>query len=371
MSDNVMDVTVQRDDLVRELAVAEQAASRKPTIPVLSNALITAMAGRLVLAATDLEVWLVTNCPCETTVAGSATVSAQKLHEMARSLPSGTAIRLVSDGSKGGVRLDGGGFTARLQALPVSDFPLRPEMPTEWHELPRTVLRDMIVRTRYAVKEDQKYFMNGTMLRVAADKMVMVATDGHRMAIVTATRTGTEVKDAILPKRTLEALVPTLDSDGEVAQYAATDNHLFFQVGERQLVSRVVDGKFPAWERILPKGHDTPVTVARESLLGALRRTAMVSDREAMAVELSVTKAGHLCLKSSSVAVGDADEAVAVTYTGDDMLLKANVNYVIDFVGVAGTENVTMEMVDANRPLVLREQAESFECVGIVMPMRI
>ncbi len=369
MSDKAFDITVQRDDLVRELAVAEQAASRKQTIPILSNVMLSTDGTLLTLAATDLEVWLVTTCACVPTIGGAVTVSAQKLHEMARSLPSGSDIRISTDGGKGGVKLDCGTFKARLQAMPVSDFPIRPEMPETWTDLPREVMRAMVVRTRYAIKDDQKYFMDGVLLRLAGDQMAMVGTDGHRMSVVRATRTGTAAADAILPRRTLESLLPTLDAEVETVQYSVGTNHLFFRIGERHLVSRVVDGKFPAWERIMKPPADVLAVVPREALLGALRRTAMVADKQAVAAKLSLS-ANQLRLAASSVTIGDADETLEVTYTGPDIEASVNISYAIDIASVAQTEMLGLEITDAARPVVLYENDEKFACSGLIMPVR-
>jgi DNA polymerase-3 subunit beta len=323
----------------------------------------------LTLAATDLEVWLVTTCACVPTLGGAVTVSAQKLHEMARSLPSGSDIRISTDGTKTGVKIDCGSFKARLQAMPVEEFPIRPAMPEAWTDLPRDVVRAMVLRTRYAIKEDQKFFMDGVLLRTEAAKMTMVGTDGHRMSIATAERKGDAQPDAILPRRTMESLLPTLDAEADSVQFSVGQNHLFFKVGARNLVSRVVDGKFPAWERIVKAPADIIASVPRDAFLGALRRTAMVSDKQAIGAKLTLSK-GQLRLSASSVTIGDADETLEVAYEGPDMEASVNIGYAIDIASVAEAGHLGLEITGGSKPVVIYEAAEKHACTGIIMPMR-
>jgi len=374
-----MKVTVKRDDLVRELSVVAQATSRKATIPILSHVMLTADAGRLMLSATDFEVWMIGECPCAGTD-GAATVSAEKLLELSKSLPSGADVDLEVR-AKGGVVMKSGQFVANLSALPVQEFPVRPSMEgLSQRMLPRSAFRDMLLRTRYSVREDRIHFMNGVLMRLEPGQFECVSTDGYRMAYARSPLSGDEqAGEAILPRRTVDALVQMFESGDEHLRYCVSDNHLFFSLGSRLLVSRIIDGKFPAWKRVVPfdvREGSLTVRMGRSSLLSTIRRAAMVTDDKASSVSVEMKSTG-VTVRASSSQFGDAVEDLLVSgasgATDKSVLWHINATFVDDLLSAIVTDEVEIEAMAerSDLPIVVRESGDGgFFSIGVLMPMR-
>ena len=247
-----MELKVRKTDLLRELQLFQGIVERKNTIPVLANVLMEADAEELRLLATDLEVSLRSRCAATIATEGAVTVPAKKLYEVVRALPE-TEI-LIRQEVKGAVRVAAEKFDSRMQTLPREDFPtLAAAGSAASFTLPREAIREMVSRTQFAITgEDTRYFLNGALFILRPDEMCLVATDGHRLALVSAKREAEEAEEqrVILPKKTLWELSRLLvDGDGDV-RFESGENHLFFDVDGRQLVSRVIDAQFPAYDRV-------------------------------------------------------------------------------------------------------------------------
>src|SRR5881296_1687915 len=242
-----MELVVRKNDLLRELQLFQGIVERKNTIPILANVLMEAKGDEVRFLATDLEVGLRSKCSASVAKGGSLTLPAKKFFEIVKSLPESADIRIAED--KGGVKVAADRFDSRMQTLPREDFPTLPESAgTASATLSRTSLREMVAKTQFAITgEDTRYFLNGAQFVLRPDSMSLVATDGHRLALVTVKREGTdqvvikageEVK-VILPKKTLLELGKLLsEADGDI-HYERGENHLFFEVGGRVLISRM------------------------------------------------------------------------------------------------------------------------------------
>lgn len=366
-----MNVTVSREDLVRELSVAEQASSRKPTIPVLNNVLLSSDGAQLSMSATDFEIWMMSSCPC-TGIEGSATVNAAKLLEMARAIPAGSTIRLQLDGKF--VLFEGASFRAKLQTIPVGEFPIRPVTPEKFQALSRVGLRDCLMRSRYATREDQRYALNAVLFSLKESVAEFVATDSHRLAFASMAVKDADPSDALLPKRTVDALVSALDSDMETVEYAKSDNHLFFRMGARLMVSRVIEGKFPAWSRIMPRTKREGacmVRVSRDLFLGAVRRVAMVSDQKLSTVSVTLSS-NRLLLEAMSAEFGEGTEELVISDgPQQSIVLKVNSAYIVDALSVCASEDLDLEILSDATPVVFRDSGESTSGIGVVMPVRL
>src|SRR5262249_19943141 len=265
-----MELVVRKNDLLRELQLFQGIVERKNTIPILANVLMEAKGEEVRFLATDLEVGLRSRCAAAGAKGGSLTLPAKKFYEIVKALPE-TDIRIAED--KGGVKVAADRFDSRMQTLPREDFPTLPEAsasPTA--TLPRGPLKEMVSKTQFAITgEDTRYFLNGALFVLRPDTMSLVATDGHRLALVTVPREGKGRKEpdeirAILPKKTLGELARLLaEGEGDI-RYERGENHLFFDVGERLLISRMIDGQFPAYERVIPKGNDKHIEFERDRL---------------------------------------------------------------------------------------------------------
>src|SRR5262245_39661816 len=252
-----MELVVRKNELLRELQLFQGIVERKNTIPILANVLMEAKGDEVRMLATDLEVALRSRCAASVAKGGALTLPAKKLYEIIKALPD-TDVRIVED--KNGVKVAADRFDSRMQTLPREDFPALPEASgTGRASFSRDALREMVAKTQFAITgEDTRFFLNGALFVLRSDEMSLVATDGHRLALVTVKRdgqdsgvkSGEEVK-VIIPKKTLLELGRLLsESEGDIF-YERGENHLYFDVGGRILISRIIDGQFPAYERVI------------------------------------------------------------------------------------------------------------------------
>jgi len=370
-----MELVVRKNDLLRELQLFQGIVERKNTIPILANVLMEAKGEELRFLATDLEVGLRSKCAASVTKPGSLTLPAKKLYEIVKSLPE-TDIRISED--KGGVKVAADRFDSRMQTLPKEDFPTLPEAGTgAGSMLGRAAIKEMVTKTQFAITgEDTRYFLNGALFVLRPDSMSLVATDGHRLALVSCPREGKAKKDAeedkpILPKKTLGELGRLLsEGDGDI-RYERGENHLFFSVGDRLLISRMIDGQFPAYERVIPKGNDKHIEFERDRLTNAVRRVALLSNERSRAVKFQVEK-GKVDVMSSSPDVGEAHETLPVDYTGGSMQICFNAQYVLDFLSAVSCDVVSLDLKDEVSQAVMKPVGvEGYDYTYVIMPMRV
>lgn len=372
-----MELVVRKNELLRELQLFQGIVERKNTIPILANVLIEAKGNEVRMLATDLEVALRSRCAASVGKSGSLTLPAKKLYEIIKALPE-TDIRIEED--KNGVKVAADRFDSRMQTLPREDFPTLPEASgTARATLSRDSMREMVAKTQFAITgEDTRYFLNGALFVLRSDSMSLVATDGHRLALVTVARDGTdealkageEVK-VILPKKTLLELGKLLsEGDGDI-QYERGENHLFFEVAGRVLISRMIDGQFPAYERVIPKGNDKDIEFERERLTSAVKRVALLSNERSRAVKFEIDK-GKVDVTSSSSEFGEAREQLPVEYHGGAMTISFNAQYVLDFLNVVETDIVSLSLKDEVSQAVMKPiGAQGYDYTYVIMPMRI
>jgi DNA polymerase-3 subunit beta len=379
-----MEFVVRRNDLLRELQLFQGIVERKNTIPILANILVEAQNDQVHFLATDLEVGLRSKCAASVAKGGSLTLPAKKFYEIVRSLPE-TDIRVEED--KGGVKVAADRFDSRIQTLPREDFPTLPASsgsPTA--VLPSAALREMVAKTHFAITgEDTRFFLNGALFVMKADSMSLVATDGHRLALVTVPRNGgdhgnevarfkakqVDEERPILPKKTLGELGRLLAEGDEEVRFQRGENHLFFDVGERTLISRMIDGQFPAYERVIPKANDKHIEFERDRLTNAVKRVALLSNERSRAVKFHIEK-GKVDVTSSSPELGEAHETLPVDYSGGSMQICFNAQYVLDFLAAVGTDVVSFDVKDeVSQAIVKPVGAEGYDYTYVIMPMRI
>ena len=374
-----MELVVRKTDLLRELQLFQGIVERKNTIPILANVLIEAAGDEVKLLATDLEVGLRSRCTASVAKGGSLTLPAKKLYEIIKALPE-TDVRIEED--KNGVKVAADRFDSRMQTLPREDFPTLPEA-TGAHSatLPRDVLRQMVSKTQFAITgEDTRYFLNGALFILRSDSMSLVSTDGHRLALITVPRekakgkakvAGDEEVRVILPRKTLLELGRLLaEGEGEI-QYERGENHLFFDIGGRLLISRMIDGQFPAFERVIPKSNDKRVEFDRDRLTNAVKRVALLSNERSRAVKFQID-GGKVEIASSSPEFGEAKEVLMVDYAATPVTICFNAQYVLDFLSVADTDSVCLEFKDEMSQAVMKPlSAEGYDYTYVIMPMRV
>jgi len=367
-----MELVVRKTELLRELQLFQGIVERKNTIPILANVLIEAKGDEVRMLATDLEVALRSRCQASVAKGGSLTLPAKKLYEIVKALPE-TDVRIEED--KNGVKVAADRFDSRMQTLPREDFPTLPDASgTARAPLPRAALKEMVAKTQFAITgEDTRYFLNGAKFVLRPDTLTLVATDGHRLALVEVPhKVGvSEEVGVILPKKTLLELGKLLvEGDGDVL-FETGENHLFFDVGGRILISRMIDGQFPAYERVIPRGNDKQIDFERERLTNAVKRVALLSNERSRAVKFEINK-GKVEVTSSSSEFGEAREELPVDYTGSALTISFNAQYVLDFLNVVETDGVQLSLKDEVSQAVMKPvAAQGYSYTYVIMPMRI
>ena len=370
-----MELTVQKGALLHELQLCQGIVERKNTIPILGNVLLEANdAGSVRLLATDLEVGLRSQCQASISRAGALTVPAKKLFEIVRALPD-TEIRLEA-GAHGAVNVSADRFDSRMQTLPREDFPTLPDPGGDGAEtVAREALRGMVMKTQFAITgEDTRYFLNGALFVLKPGSMSLIATDGHRLALATSERDGGDVPEgeirAILPKKTLGELSRLLAGGEGDVRYTRGESHLFFEIDGRQLISRTIDAQFPAYERVIPTGNDKQIDFERDRLTSAIKRVALLSSERSHAVKFQIADSTAE-VTSSSPELGEAKEVLPVDYTGTELQICFNAQYVLDFLAVAETDSVTLELKDEKSQAVMYPSGEKAAYTYVIMPMRV
>ena len=367
-----MELVVRKSDLLKELALLQGIVERKNTIPILANVLLDADGDAVSLLATDLDVGLRTRAAATVVKPGTLTLPAKKLFEIVNALPE-TEIRITEEKGGKAVTVAADRFESRMQTLPAGEFPTPPDASgLEFVSLPGADLKRMITHTRFAItSEDTRYFLNGAQLVLQPGAMTMVATDGHRLALVkVAAEIGQGQSDVLLPRKTLNE-VARLIEDGSAIEFAQGENHLFFRSGDRLLISRKIDANFPAYERVIPKSNDKRIDFDRTRLGAAVKRVRLLSNERSKAVRF-VMGSDQVEITSSSPEIGEAHEVLPVDYGAGAMQICFNADYVDNFLGVVDTDQVQLEFKDEMSQAVMKPVgAEGYEYTYVIMPMRV
>jgi DNA polymerase III subunit beta len=366
-----MEIIVRKNDLVKELHLVQGIVERKNSIPILSNVLAEAQGGQVRISATDLDVSLRGGCPAQVVKEGSITLGAKKLYEIARALPeSDVQIKVLPDSW---ATIDCERVHFKMAGLPREDYPTLPEAKAgKGIEIPGEVLRALISRTAFAITaEDARYYLAGALLVLDKESAGLVATDGHRLAYArrkVALRVQEPLR-VLVPRKAIHELGRLLEAEESVT-FQQVESHLVFTVGGRVLASKTVDAQFPAFEKVVAVAGDKSVQLSREGLASAIRRVSLLSSERTRAVKLALGD-GKLELAASSPDLGEARESIAADYKGEAVEIGFNAQYVLDFLGVAGSDTVTLELKDAESQGAFRPAGDSdTDYRYVVMPMR-
>lgn len=371
-----MEFTVSKSDLVRELSLSQGVVEKKTTIPILSNVLLEAKDDRVSLTATDLELGIRCSCPARVKKEGSGTVPARKLLDYVRLLPEGDVNMKFLENHWASIT--SGRSRTRIAGMSRDSFPELPAMPERIAEIPVKSLASMIGRTGFAISmEESRFTLNGALLLLRAEGMTMVATDGHRLAYVQGKpdESGPDKQfRALIPKKAMGELVKLADDAGPdgKAIFAGDDNHLFFQIGHRMLITRKLTGNFPDYERVLPKDHTLVATLAKDDIRSAIERVAQFADERSRAIRVRFTH-GEVQVFSSSVEMGESEESVPSEYDGPDLEIGFNAQYLLDFLRAIPQAQVSFELKDQKSAGELKPAGEGIteQYRYVVMPMRI
>jgi len=372
-----MEFTVSKNDLVRELGLSQGVVEKKTTIPILSNVLIEAQGDRIILTATDLELGIRCSCPAKVKKEGAGTIPAKKLLDYTRLLPDvDLSLKFLENHW---ANITCGRSRTKIAGMSRESFPELPQMPEPISEIPVGLLASMISRTSFAISmEESRFTLNGALLLLGSGGMTMVATDGHRLAYVESpmTANGGSLSDfrALIPKKVMGEIVKLAELSAPEAKlvFAGDDNHLFFQFGERLLITRKLTGNFPDYERVLPKDNTNIAKLKKEEIRSAIERVAQFADERSRAIRVQFGQ-GEVKVFSSSVETGESEESVPGEYAGPDLEIGFNAQYLLDFLRAIQQDDVSFALKDQKSAGELRPGGEESKdhYRYVVMPMRI
>jgi|HubBroStandDraft_5_1064220.scaffolds.fasta_scaffold42846_2 DNA polymerase-3 subunit beta len=370
-----MEFSVKKFDLLEELELTQGVVERKTTIPILSNLLIEAAGSRITITATDLELSIRTSCEAKVKKDGAGTIPAKKLLELVRLLPEGEIKFKLQDNHWVHITADRKNY--KLVGMSKDNFPALPSFPHALVKIPAKLLADAIAKTTFAISlEESRYTLNGALLVLKPGSLTMVATDGHRLAMVETDHKfegfSTETR-VLVPKKAMTEIQRLAAESGDDAmlEFAQDESHLFFQFGGRLLTSRKLTGQFPNYEAVLPRDAGKTVVIERGELQDALRRVSQLADQRSRAVKFMFAKEG-VEISASSPEYGEAKEIIEKEFKGDPIAIGFNAQYVLDFLAAAADGPISFELKDEQSAGQLRPLAdESSRYRYVVMPMRI
>lgn len=365
-----MKLTIQRENLLPALQVVNGVVERRQTLPILSNLLLRVGARKLTMMTTDMEVELVVALEHSSRSVGEATLPARKLLDICRSLPERAELSLDLDGDRAVVMAGKNRFT--LATLPAAEYPLIElgEKVTEV-TLPQKVLKALLERTAFAMaQQDVRYYLNGLLLEIGQGRVRAVATDGHRLALCDEeTATPTAAVQIIVPRKGVMELIRLLDDKGEDALIQVTRNHIRVGLGDLQFTSKLIDGKFPDYSKVIPAESSTPVLGDREELRQGFIRASILSNEKYRGVRVSLEK-NRLCALAHNPEQEEAEVDVEVDYDGSNIEIGFNVSYLLDALAIIRTEKVRMTITDPGASALLMPEGDT-RCRYVVMPMRL
>jgi DNA polymerase-3 subunit beta len=370
-----MEFTIAQSDLARELGLSQGVVEKRTTIPILSNVLIEASADHITLTATDLELGIRCTCPASVKRPGSGTVPARRLLEYVRLLPESNIQVKFADNHWLGLVC--GRSRTRIAGMSRESYPELPEVPDKIAEIPAGLFSSMISQVIFAISnEESRFTLSGSLMVLKPDALVLVATDGHRLALVErpATFALSGPHRSLLPRKAMSEILK-LSSEVQpdaVIRFSATDNHLFFQIGDRLLISRKLTGNFPDYERVLPREQPNHVVLPKDEFRRTIERVAQFSDERSHAVRMKID-AGELKLFSSLSDTGESEESLTADYDGPSVEIGFNAHYMLDFLRAAPEQQVAFLFKDGANAGELRPAGENvdYKYRYIIMPMRI
>ncbi len=372
-----MKFSIERGALLKAVGQAQSVVERRNTIPILANVLIEAEGGDVSFRATDLDIEVVDRAPAMVERPGSTTVSAVTLHEIVRKLPDGALVSLGADAATGRLTVQAGKSTFSLATLPKEDFPVMASSEyTTNFTIPAPVLRRLFDKSKFAISnEETRYYLNGVYMHVAQGDagpvLRCVATDGHRLARIDA-----EVPDGasgmpgvIVPRKTVGELRKLLDDDEQKIAVSVSETKVRFATPEITLTSKVIDGTFPDYSRVIPSGNTRRLEVDAAEFAQAVDRVATVSSERSRAVKLALDE-DRLVLSVNAPDSGAAEEELAVAYGDDRLEIGFNAKYLLEIASQVDRENAVFLFNSSGDPTLMRE-GNDMSAVYVVMPMRV
>jgi DNA polymerase III subunit beta len=372
---DIMKATIERATLLKSLGHVQSVVERRNTIPILSNVLIEASAeGAIRLMATDLDLQINESVEAQVAQPGATTVSAHTLFDIARKLPEGSQVELTA--AEGKMQINAGRARFNLATLPRDDFPVIAEgdLPHAF-ELPAATLRQIIDKTRFAIStEETRYYLNGIFIHVSDEDQPVLkaaATDGHRLARVTVPRPegAAGMPDVIIPRKCVAELRKLLDEVDGTVQVSLSETKIRFDLGNALLTSKLIDGTFPDYSRVIPTANDKLLRIDPHSFKEGVDRVATIASEKTRAVKMALDR-DRITLSVTSPENGTAAEEVPGDYGAESMEIGFNARYLLDILGQIEGDTVEVHLADAAAPTLLRE-GDKAAALYVLMPMRV
>ncbi len=365
-----MKFTAAREALLKPLQAVIGVVERRQTMPILSNVLIIAKDGQLAVTATDLEVELVAQTEVEAESDGEITVSGRKLLDICRALPEGSEVDVSLSGEKLCVRAGRSKFN--LVTLPAAEFPVVEDIKAgQTITVSQEALGRLIEKTHFSMaQQDVRYYLNGMLLEAGGKHLRAVATDGHRLALCQADLDGGDLDEqqVIVPRKGVLELQRLMSGEGDL-NIELGSNHIRIQLDGIRFTSKLIDGRFPEYDRVIPKESSNELKADRAVFKGALQRTAILSNEKYRGIRLVIRDSG-VVLQAHNPEQEEAEEELAVEYAGEDIEIGFNVNYLLDALGAVEGDDVTLSVQDSNSSCLIRQPGND-DCTFVVMPMRL
>ena len=365
-----MKFRVARDVLLKPLQAVIGVVERRQTMPILSNVLLVAHEGELLMTATDLEVELVASTEVAVEADGEITVSGRKLLDICRALPEGCDIDIDVSGEKLIVKSSRSKFS--LVTLPAADFPVVEDIKAgQTIAVSQEILGRLIDKTHFSMaQQDVRYYLNGMLLETSGQYLRAVATDGHRLALCEAQIDGAKLDEqqVIVPRKGVLELQRLMDGEGNI-NIELGANHVRVQLEGIRFTSKLIDGRFPEYERVIPKESSNELTADKALFRGALQRTAILSNEKYRGIRLIIRDSG-VVIQAHNPEQEEAEEELEVSYSGEDIEIGFNVNYLLDALGAVEGEEVTLSVLDSNSSCLIRQPGRD-DGKFVVMPMRL
>ena len=366
-----MKIIAKRESILGPLQAVIGVVERRQTMPILANVLLSAKGGHLSVTATDLEVELVATAEVDVQRPGEVTLPGRKLLDICRALPDGVEITLTLEGERMTVRARKSRFT--LSTLPASEFPTVDEINAQQTlKVPQKDFKRLLEQTHFSMaQQDVRYYLNGLLLETSAKALRTVATDGHRLALceVDLPQGAKAGQQVIVPRKGVLELQRILGNEDQVLEIAIGTNHVRVQIGDIRFTSKLIDGRFPEYGRVIPNQPPLLVTAVREDLRQALQRAAILSNEKYRGIRFAV-KPNALTIQSHNPEQEEAEEEVEVGYDGGELEIGFNVNYLMDALAAIDGPEVQIGLTDGNSSCLIRSPADAGSKF-VVMPMRL
>lgn len=366
-----MKTIIKREDMLAPLQQVIGAVERRQTLPILGNVLFKSSGGDITLTATDLEIEMVARVAADSSDEFQTTIPARKLLDICKALPESSQINFSIDDSR--VSLTSARSRFSLASLPARDFPSLEEI-EELHSfsVPQNTFKELFDKTSFAMaQQDVRYYLNGILMEISSEKVKLVATDGHRLALSeTSLDTGiAEEKQIIIPRKAVLELSRLLDSADSPAKCVLSQNHLRVETDSLVFTTKLIDGKFPDYQRVIPVDGNKTLEVDRELLKNSMSRIAILSNEKYRGIRLTLTS-GNLSIQANNPDQEEAEEELQVDYEAGDVEIGFNVTYLIDVLTVIDSDKVQLKLKDSNSSAIISDSNDD-SSLYVVMPMRL